>query len=121
MTLKAANQDRPDKVQERRHIRVWQLLMYAGRLVLLDETGTATNMTHHYDRAPRGRRVTNAVPHGDWLTTIFLAGLRENGIITLLRAGPMPGEIFKAYVEQMLASALSPDDGSCSPIWPLTR
>lgn len=49
--------------------------------------------------------------HGHWLTTTFMTGLRESGIITpLVVDGPLRGEIFKAYVEQMLAPALSPGD-----------
>jgi hypothetical protein len=85
--------------------------MDASRFVFLDETGTATNMTRRYGRSPRGQRVVDAVPHGHWLTTTFVAGLRESGIIApLVVAGPMLGEIFKAYVEQMLAPALSPGD-----------
>ena len=83
--------------------------MDASRFVFLDETGTATNMTRRYGRALRGQRVVDAVPHGHWLTTTFVAGLRENGIVApLVVAGPM--RVFKAYVEQMLAPALSPGD-----------
>jgi transposase len=90
---------------------VWQRFMDASRFVFLDETGTATNMTRRYGRAPRGQRVVDAVPHGHWLTTTFVAGLREDGIVApLVVDGPMRGEIFRAYVEQMLAPALSPGD-----------
>jgi hypothetical protein len=40
-----------------------------------------------------------------------VAGLREDGIVApLVWDEPMRGEIFKAYVEQMLAPALSPGD-----------
>jgi hypothetical protein len=48
---------------------VWQRFMDVSRFVFLDETGTATNMTRRYGRAPRGQRVVDAVPHGHWLTT----------------------------------------------------
>jgi transposase len=90
---------------------VWQRFMDASRFVFLDETGAATNMTRRYGRAPRGQRVVDAVPHGHWLTTTFVAGLREDRIIApLVVDGPMRGEIFRAYVEQMLAPALSPGD-----------
>ncbi len=90
---------------------MWQRFMDASRFVFLDETGTATNMTRRYGRAPRGQRVVDAVPHGHWLTTTFVAGLRENGIIApLVVDGPMRGEIFHADVEPMLAPALSRGD-----------
>ncbi len=85
--------------------------MDASRFVFLDETGTATNMTRRYGRSPRGQRVVDATPHGHWLTTTFVAGLREDGIIApLVLDGPMRGEVFRAYVEQMLAPALQPGD-----------
>ncbi|MFD2227783.1 IS630 family transposase [Microvirga arabica] len=85
--------------------------MNPSRFVFLDETGTATNMTRRYGHSPRGQRVVDAVPHGHWLTTTFVAGLRESGIIApLVVDGLMRGEIFRAYVEQMLAPALSPSD-----------
>ncbi len=77
--------------------------MDASRFVFLEETGTATTMTRRYGRAPRRQRVVDAVPHGHWLITTFVAGLRESGIVApLVVDGPMRGEIFKAYVEQML-------------------
>jgi hypothetical protein len=83
-TLRAAEQDRPDRAQERRRWRVWQRFMDASRFVFLDETGTATNMTRRYGRSPRGQRVVDAMPHGHWLTTTFVAGLREDGIVAPL-------------------------------------
>ena len=85
--------------------------MDASRFVFLDETGTATNMTRRYGRSPRKQCVVDATPHGHWLTTTFVAGLREDGIIApLVLDGPMRGEVFRAYVEQMLAPALQPGD-----------
>ena len=51
------------------------------------------------------------MPHGHWLTTTFVAGLRESGIVApLVVDGSMRGEIFRAYVEQMLAPVLSKGD-----------
>jgi transposase len=85
--------------------------MDTNRFVFLDETGTTTNMTRRYGWSMQGQRVIDATPHGHWLTTTFVAGLRQNGIIApLVLDGPMRGEVFRAYVEQMLAPALSPGD-----------
>jgi transposase len=48
---------------------------------------------------------------GTGFTTTFVAGLREDRIVApLVVDGPMRGEIFRAYVEQMLAPALLPGD-----------
>lgn len=97
--------------KERRHWRIWQRYMDASRFVFLDETGTATNMTRRYGRCPRGERLVDAAPHGHWKTTTFVAGLRSHGLTApLVLDGPMTGEVFRAYVEQMLAPSLAPGD-----------
>ena len=50
-------------------------------------------------------------PHGHWLTTTFVGGLRSTGIIApLVLDGPMNGEAFLAYVKQFLAPALGAGD-----------
>src|SRR5215203_3908275 len=50
-------------------------------------------------------------PHGHWRTTTFVAGLRASGIIApFVLDGPMTGEAFRAYVEQVLAPELEPGD-----------
>ncbi len=91
--------------------RVWQRYMDGVRFVFLDETGAATNMTRLSGWAPRGERLIDATPHGHWKTTTFVAGLRSSGIIApLVLDGPMNGDVFRAYVEQMLAPSLAPGD-----------
>jgi hypothetical protein len=68
-------------------------------------------MTRLYGWAPRGERLVDAAPAGHWKTTTFVAGLRSTGLIApLVLDGPMTGEVFRAYVEQMLAPALEPGD-----------
>ena len=85
--------------------------MDPARFVFLDETGTATNMARRYGRCPSDERLVTAVPHGHWLTTTFIAGLRQSGVIApLVLDGPMTGPAFRAYIEQFLAPALSPGD-----------
>lgn len=81
------------------------------RLVFIDETWTATNMTRRYGRAPRGHRCVAAVPHGHWQTTTFVGGLRQDGLIApMVTEGPMDGELFLAYIRRMLVPALRPGD-----------
>ena len=85
--------------------------MDPARFVFLDETGAATNMVRRYGWGPRGERLVDAAPHGHWQTTTFVAGLRSTGIVApLVLDGPMTGETFRAYVEQVLAPALAPGD-----------
>ena len=88
-----------------------QAVLDAARLVFLDETWATTNMTRTHGRAPRGERLTAAVPHGHWHTTTFLSGLRHDGLIApLVFNGAINGTAFLAYVEQMLAPALRVGD-----------
>lgn len=62
-------------------------------------------------RARKGERCRAAVPHGHWKTTTFTAGLRLTGLAApMLLDGPMNGDAFLAYVEQVLAPELEPDD-----------
>lgn len=68
-------------------------------------------MTRRYGRAPRGQRCLASVPHGHWLTTTFVAGLRHDGIVApCVLDGPIDGDSFRAWVEQFLAPTLRPGD-----------
>jgi transposase len=68
-------------------------------------------MARRYGRAPRGERAVGSVPHGHWLTSTFIAGLRHDGIVApCLFNCAIDGELFLAYVEQQLAPTLTPDD-----------
>jgi hypothetical protein len=50
------------------------------KLVFIDETGANTKMTRRYGRCLRGQRVVDAVPHGHWKTTTFVAALAFGGV-----------------------------------------
>ena len=81
------------------------------RLIFIDETGVDTKMARRFGRSPRGERCLAAVPHGHWKTTTFTAGLRLNGITApFILEGPMDGDGFLAYVEQVLVPTLKPGD-----------
>ena len=68
-------------------------------------------MTRLYGRAPRGRRLFAKAPFGHWKTTTFVAALRRDGLgAPMVLDGPMTGEAFLAYVEQVLIPTLRPDD-----------
>ena len=61
--------------------------------------------------APRGARCKGKVPRGRWKTTTFLAALRQDRIeAPWLIDGPIDGESFKTYVEQVLVPTLRPGD-----------
>ena len=68
-------------------------------------------MTRTHGWAPRGQRLVDKVPHGHWKTSTFLAGLRLDRIAApCLFDGPINGERFLAYVEQVLVPTLQPGD-----------
>jgi transposase len=68
-------------------------------------------MARRYGRAPRGERVIGRVPHGHWMTSTFIAGLRHDRIVApCLFNCAIDGELFLAYVEQQLAPTLAPGD-----------
>jgi len=82
-----------------------------ARLVFIDETWAKTNMTRTHGRAPRGERLVAKAPHGRWKTLTFLAALRHDRIeAPCVIDGPINGESFLAYVEQVLVPALKPGD-----------
>ena len=59
--------------------------------------------------APKGQRCYAAIPHGHWKTVTFVGGLTLAGFIApMLLDGPMDGEVFRAWCEQMLAPTLRP-------------
>jgi transposase len=91
----------------RRH----QGLIDSTRLVFIDETWTKTNMTRTHGRAPCGQRLVAKVPHGHWRTLTFLAALRCDRIdAPCVIDGPINGETFLAYVEQILVPTLRRGD-----------
>jgi transposase len=68
-------------------------------------------MTRPMGRAERGKRVVGAVPYGRWHTTTFLAGLRHDGLVApCVFNGAINGELFLAYIEQMLVPTLIAGD-----------
>jgi transposase len=85
--------------------------MDPAKLVFVDETGAATNMTRRYGRAPAGRRVVEAVPHGHWKLTTLVAALRDDRLCAAMTCdGAVNGDLFVAYVEQVLVPELSAGD-----------
>jgi len=81
------------------------------RLVFIDETWAKTNMTRRHGRCRRGTRLLAKVPHGRWRTLTFLAALRCDRLeAPCVIDGPINGESFLAYVEQMLVPTLRPGD-----------
>jgi transposase len=81
------------------------------RFVFIDETWVTTNMTRLYGRALYGQRLVDAVPHGHWKTTTFVAALRTTGMTApMVIDGALNGDLFCAYVDQILVKELREGD-----------
>ena len=110
-SLHATEQTRPDVVAARQAWQAGQPCLSVGRLVFVDETWASTNMTPTRGRSLKGTRCIGDAPYGHWKTTTFLCGLRTVGLVApLVIDGPINGELFRAWVEQMLVPALQPGD-----------
>jgi transposase len=78
-------------------------------LVFLDESGVTTEMTRRYGWAPRPDRVSEAVPAGHWRTLTVLAALTLEGMLASMTIeSPTDGDVFLAFVEQVLGPRLQP-------------
>ncbi len=88
-----------------------QLDLDPAKLIFIDETGASTKMARLRGRAKRGERCRAAIPYGHWKTTTFTAGLRLGGLAApMVLDGPMNGEAFLAYIEQVLVPELAKGD-----------
>ncbi|MGH0289177.1 IS630-like element ISRm10-1 family transposase, partial [Sinorhizobium meliloti] len=73
--------------------------------------GLSTKMARLRGRAPRGERCRAGVPHGHWKTTTFTGALRLTGMTApFVYDGAMNGNVFLAYVEQVLLPTLQAGD-----------
>ena len=107
----ATEQDRPDVAASREAWFAAQPDLDPERLIFIDETGLSTRMARLRGRCARGQRLRSGIPHGHWLTTTFVAGLRLSGMSApMVLDGPMTRDWFLAYVEQVLAPTLRPGD-----------
>ena len=81
------------------------------RLVFIDETWAKTNMAPLRGWSPKGQRLQAKVPFGHWKTLTFLAALRHDRIdAPWVLDGPINGDSFRVYVEQVLVPTLAPGD-----------
>ena len=81
------------------------------KLVFIDETWIKTNMAPIRGWGKKGKRLRGFAPHGHWNTMTFVAALRHDGLTApCVFDGPINGECFRAYVEQILVATIKPGD-----------
>ncbi len=82
-----------------------------ARLVFIDETATATNMTRLRGRSRRGARLYDQAPFSHRNTQTFIAGLRHDGLVApWVMEGALNRELFDLYIETQLAPTLQQGD-----------
>ena len=82
-----------------------------AKLIFLDESGVTTEMTRRYGRAVRGERVAEGTPAGHWRTLTVLGAIRMSGwVATMMIEAATDGDIFLAYLQQVLCPQLQPGD-----------
>ncbi len=68
-------------------------------------------MTRLRGRALRGERLVDKTPHGHWQTTTLIAALGIEGMrCSAVVDGAVNGDVFEAFVEQVLIPLLKPGD-----------
>jgi transposase len=87
----------------------------AGRVVVVDESGTHRDMTRAYARAyaraPRGERAVDSVLRNYGCNVSLIAALRLEGMTApFVVEGSLNSAVFEAYVQQGLAPTLQPGD-----------
>ena len=110
-TLVARERDRPDVEAKRRAFVVTQPTLNAAKLVFLDESGFRLGSPPNYGWAPIGEKSPGKAVNGDWCTMTMIGALALDGwrgFITIDAA--TDGDVFLAYVEQVLAPNLRPGD-----------
>jgi transposase len=81
------------------------------RLIFLDESGIKLSMTRLYARCVGGRRIHETTPGGHWKVLTILGAMRLSGIHAAMTIeAATDGDIFLAYVEQVLCPTLGAGD-----------
>jgi transposase len=85
--------------------------LHPDALMFLDESGAQTNLARLRGRSPEGERLVAAAPHGHWKTYTMIGAVRLGGpCAAALVDGPVDADVFRAYVELVLAPALRAGD-----------
>ncbi|MGH7511240.1 MAG: IS630 family transposase [Gemmatimonadales bacterium] len=79
------------------------------RFVFVDESSANITLTPRYGRAPKGVRAQGAAPRNYRHNTTLVAALTQAGLqAPMTLAGPLDGDAFASYVQQVLVPTLQP-------------
>lgn len=101
-----------ERVQARRHAYAAEVVEFdLRRLKFIDESGVNIAMTRLYGRAPKGQRVVGSAPQNYGENITMLGALSAEGLSALMTVdGATDGEVFTAFVREVLAPTLSAGD-----------
>jgi len=110
-SLHASEQD-PERVQQARSSDQEEVAaLDPHRLKCIAASGVNRALTRLYGRAPKGERVSGAVPQNDGAKVTMLAALGSQGVEAVMTMeGATDAEVFRADVEQVLRPTLQPGD-----------
>ena len=81
------------------------------RYKFIDESGINLAMTRLFGRAPRGQRIVDTVPQNYGPNVTMLGALSLRGLDAVMTVeGATDGDVFRAYVEQVLGPTLVDGD-----------
>jgi transposase len=100
-----------ERVQSRREEYAAEMAANAGRFKFLDEADSSIAMTRTYGRAAPGARIYEGAPQNYGENITMLACLSSSGLSAPMTVeGAVDGQVFLAYVEQLLAPTLIKGD-----------
>jgi len=106
-SLEAAERDERQREEFREEVAA----VARRRLVFADETGFNLAMTRRFGRAPRGRRVRQAVPRKRGTNVTLVGALALRGWVAALSfSGSLDREAFDAFVTALLVPRLRRSD-----------
>ncbi len=110
-TLFGLEQARVYVARKRRRWKSFMGQLNPKQLVFIDEIWIKTSMAPLRGWGKKGQRLRGFAPHGHWNTMTFIAALRCDGLTApCVFDGPINGQSFRAYADQLLVPILKPGD-----------
>jgi transposase len=106
---RAEEQLRDDIQQARKEFQDTQKTLAGDDLITVDEMGCVTGMSRMYGYAPYGERAVSSEPGGKGTRLSLIGALSTEGFLGGIELeGPVNGDVFEAFVEQILVPQLRP-------------
>jgi transposase len=106
---RAEEQLRDDVKQARKAFQDTQKTLAGDDIITVDEMGCVTGMSRAYGYAPQGSRAVSYEPGGKGTRLSLIGALSTEGFLGGLELeGPVNGDVFEAFVEQVLVPRLRP-------------